>query len=158
MAENYASRASEEAPQPREIEHPKHGLFIKKPRIAIYWTIGLSLVVLGLNIAFLVYAELNSEIQIGSSLIYTGSCSKVKNLKLWLHLVINVLSTTLEASSNFCIQILNSPRRDEVDKAHAEGRSFRIGIHDVANILQVRWWKRWTIYVLAFSSWTLTLM
>ena len=40
----------------------------------------------------------------------------MRNLGLWLHLLINIIPTLLSGSSNFCMQILAAPLREEVDK------------------------------------------
>lgn len=50
--------------------------------------------------------------------IFNDDCVTAKKLNLWLHLLINVLSTILLGISNFYMQLLVVPTRHEVDKAH----------------------------------------
>lgn len=56
------------------------------------------------------------------------------------------------------IQALNAPSREEVDSAHVNGRSCKIGILDISNMFRISWLKRMTICTLSFSSLTLHVM
>ena len=49
----------------------------------------------------------------GVSTLYQGSCALVKRLDLWLHLLINVLSTGMLMASNYCMQLQAAPTRKE---------------------------------------------
>lgn len=64
-------------------------------------------------------------------MFYEGTCagdgSGAARINLALHLVINVVSTAVPASSNFFMQVLNAPSRREVDKAHRKGTFFASG-------------------------------
>lgn len=55
------------------------------------------------------------------------SCDRTSRLAAWFSLVINFLSTTLLAGSNYCMQCLTSPTRAEVDAAHVASKYLRIG-------------------------------
>ena len=55
-----------------------------------------------ITIVFLVKGEVGTE---GSRRIYAGDCEKVKSKGLWLHLVINVLSSLLLGASNYTMQV-----------------------------------------------------
>jgi hypothetical protein len=46
----------------------------------------------------------------------------VKNLNIWLHLVINILSTLLLTGSNAFMAAVSCPSRKEVDKPHRRGK------------------------------------
>ena len=69
--------------------------------------------------------------------ILDGSCEKTKNLSLWLHLAINALSTILLGASNYCMQCLSSPTRQEVDKAHSQGIWLDIGVPGIRNLRRI---------------------
>lgn len=162
----------------RELDDGKTITVLNKPRTTILLILGLTVLVLILNIAFVSWGAANSTQGYGDSIIYTGSCSYVKNLKLWLHLLVNVLSTVLVTGSSYCtflvlfashvdkskrlagltclgIQSLNAPKREEVDSAHSKGQSCRIGIIDISNLFRISWAKRLTIFGLSFSSLTI---
>ncbi|KAL2356828.1 hypothetical protein BJ546DRAFT_965617 [Cryomyces antarcticus] len=66
--------------------------------------------------------------------IYQGDCKFAKSLDLWLHLLINVLSTILLASSNFCMQLLVAPTREEVQVAHKQKKWLDIGVPSIRNL------------------------
>lgn len=78
----------------------------------------------------------------------TGSASR---LNVALHLCINIFSTGLLASSNFFMQILNAPSRNEVVKAHKRGSWLDIGVPSWRNAFQVSRLKTasWTIFFLS---------
>jgi hypothetical protein len=59
-----------------------------------------AVVVCLLNISLTVWAVTNHQLVGGISYLYTGSCSKVEKMSLWIHLGINVMSTVLLSASN----------------------------------------------------------
>ncbi|KAI0194239.1 hypothetical protein F4808DRAFT_474875 [Astrocystis sublimbata] len=71
------------------------------------------------------------------SIIFEGSCTTSSRLNITLHLLINVVSTAVLASSNFFMQILSAPSRDEIDRAHGWLRSVDIGIPSIGNLSHV---------------------
>ncbi|KAI1493769.1 hypothetical protein F5X96DRAFT_676900 [Biscogniauxia mediterranea] len=82
---------------------------------------------------------------------FAGGCDESRAVNLWLHLLLNVFSTIILASSNFFCQVLSSPSRCEVDASHAEGTSMYIGIPSFSNVFRVRKFKGW-IWTLFFLS------
>ncbi|ETS81315.1 hypothetical protein PFICI_06317 [Pestalotiopsis fici W106-1] len=78
----------------------------------------------------------------------TGSASR---LNVVLHLGINIFSTALLASSNFFMQILNAPSREEVVKAHGLGSWLDIGVLSSRNAFRVSRFKTasWIIFFLS---------
>ena len=70
----------------------------------------------------------------GVGIIQEGSCKKTAHLSLWLHLIINLLSTLLLSASNYSMQCLASPTREEVDNAHSRKVWLDIGIPSVKNL------------------------
>lgn len=90
--------------------------------------------------------------------IQRGSCRKTKNLSLWLHLMINALSTALLSASNHCMQCLSSPTRKEIDKAHASHVWLDIGVPNVRNLRRISWKRIFLWWLLAISSLPLHLM
>ncbi|KAJ5375433.1 hypothetical protein N7517_007439 [Penicillium concentricum] len=72
-----------------------------------------------------------------SAVIYDGDCGIVKRWSLGLHLIINILSTLILAASNYCMQTLVAPTREEVDAAHARGQWLDIGGASIRNLLAI---------------------
>ncbi|KAH8659855.1 hypothetical protein BX600DRAFT_51176 [Xylariales sp. PMI_506] len=85
-------------------------------------------------------------------------CSTTAKVNLFLHFLINVVSTIVLASSNFFMQVLSSPSRDEIDRAHAYLRSMDIGIPSVKNVRLVSRFKQICWVVLFLSSFPIHLL
>lgn len=77
----------------------------------------------------------------GRRVLYEGPCDVSKNLNTGLHVLINLLSSVLLAASNYEIQCLSAPTREQVNMAHAEGSFLDIGIVSIRNL---RWQSRAT--------------
>ena len=75
-----------------------------------------------------------------------------KNLDLWLHLGINLLSTILLGASNYTMQCLSAPTRDEINNAHQQRISCDIGIPSVRNLGRISRRRRILWWMTALSS------
>lgn len=84
-------------------------------------------------------------------LFYEGDCEQSDRINLFLHLLLNIVSTLIIASSNFFMQVLNSPTREEVDRAHAKNRWLEIGVPSIGNIFHVSMFKTiaWVLFNLS---------
>jgi hypothetical protein len=82
-----------------------------------------------------------------SGVLLEGDCGRVKRLNTGLHVLINILSTILLSGSNYCMQCLSGPTRNEVDKAHAEGKWLDVGIPSIRNVKHLSR-QRITLWVL----------
>jgi hypothetical protein len=101
---------------------------------AVRCTCGAAAVLI-VNTVLTIWATYHSfPMQDGIGTLIEGSCSSVRNWGLWLHLTINALSTLLLSASNYCMQYLTSPTREEIDKAHARGVWLDIGIQSIRNL------------------------
>ncbi|KAI0419637.1 hypothetical protein F5X98DRAFT_372647 [Xylaria grammica] len=56
------------------------------------------------------------------------------------------------ASSNFFMQVPNSPSREEIDRARALGSSLGIGVSSIRNALRLSKFKSWFWVTVALSS------
>ena len=122
------------------------------------WRVGVAIcastaaLVLVINIGLTIWASAKNGLSHGLATIQDGSCQKTKHLSLWLHLAINALSTALLAASNYCMQCLSSPTREEIDRAHSYHIWLDIGVPSVRNLRNIArsrivlWW------LLAFSG------
>jgi hypothetical protein len=93
--------------------------------------------VLLLNIAFTIVAVVRYKIPAGMPLLYQGSCERVNLISLWLHLLINLLSSALLSVSNYCMQILSAPTRAEVDDAQTKRDWLEIGLQSARNLTKI---------------------
>ncbi|CAH0055323.1 unnamed protein product [Clonostachys solani] len=66
--------------------------------------------------------------------VRTGDCGAIKSLATGTHILINIVSTLLLGASNYCMQTVSAPTRQNVDKAHARGKWLDIGIPSVRNL------------------------
>lgn len=88
----------------------------------------------------------------------TGSCAMAKRITLWVDFAVNVLSTLLLSASNHCAQVLSSPSRSDIDKAHAKGKWMDIGVPSVRNLAHIAKWRVALWAVLFLSSGPLHLL
>ncbi|KAI1180992.1 hypothetical protein F4777DRAFT_585357 [Nemania sp. FL0916] len=88
---------------------------------------------------------------LASSIIYEGPCAKTKTLNLVLHLLINLISTGLAGSSNYFMQILSSPSRKEIDKAHNNSCALDIGTPSLHNLRYLSRFK-WVCWIILLTS------
>ncbi|PYH94195.1 hypothetical protein BO71DRAFT_430233 [Aspergillus ellipticus CBS 707.79] len=108
----------------------------------VRWCAWLNLAILIINIAVIVImlgiaASKPSGITFGSIIVRKGSCSGVKAATTGLHLLINMLSVTLSATSNYCSHILIAPSRKDVDEAHSRRVWVVIGTFSFRNIMKL---------------------
>lgn len=86
-------------------------------------------------------------------IIHTGQCAddSVGRLNTVLHLIINVLSSLVLASTNFFMQVLNAPSREELDSAHEKGSWLDIGVPSPRNAFKVSRFKMimWLLFFLS---------
>ncbi|KAI1116582.1 hypothetical protein F5Y14DRAFT_405839 [Nemania sp. NC0429] len=88
----------------------------------------------------------------GSTVIFNGNCKSSTEINLLLHLLVNIVSGVVLASSNFFMQILNSPSRKEIDKAHIWLRFVDIGVPSLQNLRHVSYFKLTSWVIFAISS------
>ena len=122
------------------------------------WRVGVKIcastaaIVLFVNIGLTIWAIVKNGLSNGITTIQEGSCQETKHLGLWLHLVINILSTILLAASNYCMQVLSSPTRQEVDQAHSRNIWLDIGVPSVRNLWYIARSRLALWWLLAFSG------
>ena len=88
------------------------------------------------NLALTIWAS-TFGLKNGTATMKVGKCSDIKTWDLWFHLGINVLSSTLLAASNYTMQCLSAPVREEIDKGHRERIAFDIGIPSLKNLRRI---------------------
>lgn len=118
----------------------------------------MSSIVFLVNLSITISAIKKHGIHRISGDMISGNCKRMKNNNLVLHIAINVLSTLLLGSSNYCAQLLAAPTRQEIDNAHNKKQWFDIGIQSFRNLWKLRPNKRATWLCLMISSGLLHLM
>ncbi|KAJ2900631.1 hypothetical protein MKZ38_002290 [Zalerion maritima] len=91
---------------------------------------------------------------LGISTIYTGSCGRSSDVNISVHVVINAIGTLILASSNFFMQVLTAPTRENVDAGHARGDFLEIGVQSLRNLTRRAFPKLKALFwvVLSLSS------
>jgi hypothetical protein len=107
-------------------------------------------VVFMLNLVVTVWGSVSLKKNEGA--LGEGNCGQVKRLNTALHVLLNVFSTILLSGSNYCMQCLSAPTRDEIDKAHAAQRWLDIGIPSIRNLRYVNRRKLVLWFLLGISS------
>lgn len=87
-----------------------------------------------------------------STILYEGRCDNSTKLNMILHLLINLVSTGIVASSNYFMQVLSSPSRTEINRAHSKSQALDIGVPSLHNIRFVSRLKSVSWLVLWLSS------
>jgi uncharacterized protein DUF6536 len=90
--------------------------------------------------------------------LYEGNCDKVRKINTGLHLIINLLSSLLLSASNYGMQYLSAPTREEVDVAHAKRSWLSIGVMSVRNVGSISGKRVLLWFTLAVSSLPLHLL
>ncbi|KAF6807497.1 hypothetical protein CSOJ01_08150 [Colletotrichum sojae] len=111
-----------------------------------------------LNLSFILWATANTTIRDGIGTISDHSCASSKAWNTSIHLVINIISTTLFSGSNYCMQCLMAPTRSEIDRAHAEKRWLDVGVPSVRNLRRMPMRRKLLWLLLSGSSFPLHLL
>ncbi|KAK0618775.1 hypothetical protein DIS24_g11536 [Lasiodiplodia hormozganensis] len=70
--------------------------------------------------------------------IRTGPCSDIDHIQFGIHLAINAVSTLLLGASNYCMQCLSAPTREDIDRAHGQGKWLDIGVPSMKNFSHIK--------------------
>lgn len=93
-----------------------------------------AIVVLLINVLLCIVASAKHQIAGDFATLQDGNCREMKRLDLWFHLLINVLGTILLGASNYSMQCLTAPTRQDIDQAHHNNSWMDIGVPSVRNI------------------------
>ena len=105
-----------------------------------------SAVVLVMNLTLTIWASKRYGLEEGLGTLLDGKCSETKKFAMWTHVGINVLSTLLLGASNYTMQCLSSPTREDINRAHSQNLWLNIGTPSIRDLLgisrsrMVLWW------------------
>lgn len=120
-------------------------------RGGIRYCIAATLSVLIANVAFAAWTSTRRDPDRGS-ILYRGSCTKASKYDTVAHAVINILSTLLVGAGNYCMHILVSPTRHDIDICHAKKVTLDVGLNSISNLFKIGWKRRAAWLVLALTS------
>lgn len=133
-------------------------------RTDVAWQDGFSLGVilvasiLVLNAVTTLYATIRFSIDNGLGTLYRGPCWEVKRMGFDIHILINVVGTLLLGTSNYFMQRLTCPTREEIDARHRDKRWLEIGILSLRNLRAIDKSRVWLWFFLGLSSFPIHLM
>ena len=145
-------------PQIEDDESKSWRIWLSKRSRALLLHISVVGVILLINFALTLWGVTHYARFHGVATIYQGDCGFVKRLDLWLHLLINLLSTGMLMASNYCMQLQAAPTRKNLDKAHAAEDWLDIGVPSLRNLRYIGNWRRFSWLLLALSSLPVHLM
>lgn len=115
-------------------------------------SIATSTSVLLLNIILALVAGTQWNPIEGIVTVYTGDCTLATRWTTAIHLIINLLSSLLLGVSNYCMQRLVAPTREEIDKAHAQSKWLDIGMPSIRNLFSINKFRLLPWMLLALTS------
>lgn len=124
-------------------------------RLAAKTNAVILLVIVALTIAGACYGHQYNQ---GLFAMYEGDCKHTKAVSTGLHVLINILSITLVATSSYCCQLLMAPTRENVDHAHARRIWIPIGTFDLKQLSLLPWRSKAVCYLLFATSIAIQLM
>lgn len=85
--------------------------------------------------------------------VYSGDCATISRITDPVALLINILATIMIASSNYIMQCLCAPTRQELRNAHHSfNRYLRVGISSPVNVAHVSGWRALMWWLMALTS------
>ncbi|KAK5659147.1 hypothetical protein OQA88_1237 [Cercophora sp. LCS_1] len=104
--------------------------------LTIFTAILTILLVSGLLVSIVRYGNSSDPLN-SRSTIFRGHCPTASRYNLLIHLAINAIASGVLASSNFFMQVLVAPTRNEINKAHAKGRWLEVGVQSWRNVFHL---------------------
>lgn len=128
-------------------------------RMGVFFGCLAASVVLICNIALVCIGQRRSGYdKDGIATLFEGDEKSIVLFNTGAHILINALSTILLSLSNYTMQVLNSPTRLDIDKAHARGKWYDIGLLSLHNIRIIPLKRAILCLFLAISSTPLHLL
>lgn len=106
------------------------------------------LVVAGTKIAFL----------IGAMDLFVGSCATARAINWGLHAIVNLVVVVFILGANYVFQVLSSPTRSDVARAHGLKRWLEIGVPSLSNLRHVSRLKAFLALLLPAVAVTIQLL
>jgi len=90
--------------------------------------------VLSINVLGTAIVAIEQKAIDGIATFRVGDCTLTERLDFSIHLLINILSTSLVGASNYCMQCVSAPTRKDIDKAHKHHTWMDISVLSVRNL------------------------
>lgn len=117
-------------------------------RGGVLLTLLLVLIILITGFVCLVVAGTQIALLIGAMDLFNGSCTTAKGMNWGLHAVVNLAVVVFILGANYVFQVLSSPTRAEVARAHESKGWLEIGVPSVSNLKHVSKVKAFLAFLL----------
>ncbi|KAF2678605.1 hypothetical protein K458DRAFT_348372 [Lentithecium fluviatile CBS 122367] len=98
----------------------------------------MSASILLFNIAVVIIVAIKAGFHGDTAILpFTFDSDSMSRLSSGIHILINAFSTILLCASNYTMQVLSSPTRKDLDKAHSMGQWFDIGVLSSRNLKRI---------------------
>jgi len=131
---------------------------MSRRRVMLAVQTSLACLVFVLNLTWTIWTAKTHPTSAVIGTLFAGNCSRIKNINLGLHLLLNALSSLFLGAGNYCMQVLVAPTGQEVRTAHESGRYFDIGIHSLHNFWHITRYRKIAWLGLGLCSTILHLM
>lgn len=121
-------------------------------RLGVLAGLCISTSVLCGNLALVFVGFRYSGYSAGIGILAQGPSTSIARISTIYHVLINALSTLLLTASNYCMQVLCSPSRDDIDRAHGEGSYVNVGTLSPWNVRFLKGFRKTGWYVLMLTS------
>jgi hypothetical protein len=101
----------------------------------------LAFVALAVSVGCMVAIIVHTSSLPSQSSIREGSCDDIRAVNVGLRVAINVIGIVLVAGATYVFQVLTSPTRAEVDRAHRSSRYLDIGVPSFRNLIYISRWR-----------------
>ena len=108
--------------------------------------------VLMINISVFAWASSDHKVVKRSGTLYQGKCDQAKRINTLVQAGINVVATLLLGASNYCMQCLSAPTREEIDSAHPKKTVLHIGVPSFTNIKNINRYRMSVWVLLGLSA------
>lgn len=127
-------------------------------RLGVFLGVCLSSAVLCGNIILLFVGFRYTGYNNGIGILAQGRSDSMARMSTVYHILINLLSTLLLCASNYSMQVLCSPTREDIDRAHADGTYLDVGVLSPRNISFMKGSRASSWYILLVTSISLHLL
>ncbi|RYP29400.1 hypothetical protein DL767_006740 [Monosporascus sp. MG133] len=110
------------------------------------------------EIVLLIVVLTKTRLLAGDPTMWSGDCGKARDINIGLHAAISVFSVVFLAGANYVFQVLTSPTRGEVDKAHESKRWLDIGVTSMRNFAHISGFRAFLGSTVLFSAISIQVM
>lgn len=118
----------------------------------------VAVLVLGVELVLLIVVSTRTRMFAGDSAVWVGSCDRADRIGIGLRALVNIFGVALLAGANYAFQVLSSPTRREVDRAHGRKRWLDIGVPSVRNLRHISGFRATLASIVLFTAVSIQVM